>query len=103
MIFASCNCMQGGREGRSREPIVMSKEDERAKKFAEHLAKLGELERGEPEFSGDDGPFENMNDLVEDSETSETSREKGVTEPITQWPSKIGLCKIIESFNFINV
>ena len=78
----------------------MSKEDERAKKFAEDLAKLGELERGEPEFSGDDGPFEDLTDLAEDSETS---REKGMAEPITQWPSKIGLCKIIESFNFINV
>ena len=75
--------MQGGRDGRSREPIVMSKEDERAKKFAEHLEKLRELERGEPEFSGDD----DITDLVEDSETS---REKGVTEPITKWPSKIG-------------
>ena len=84
--------MQGGRGGRPREPIVMSKEDERAKKFAEDLAKLRELERGEPEFSGYDGPFEDMSDLVEDSETS---TENGMAEPITQRPSKIGLCKII--------
>ena len=69
----------------------MSKEDERAKKFAEGLAKLRELEPLEPEN------VEDMSDLVEDSETS---REKGMAEPITQWPSKIGLCKIIESFNF---
>ena len=89
--------MQGGREGRSREPIDVSKEDERAKKFAEHLAKLGQLERGEPEFLGDDGPFEDLTDLAEHSETSS---EKGMAEPITLWPSKIGLIKIIESFFF---
>ena len=89
--------MQEGRGGRRREPIVMSKEDERAKKFAEEkLAKLRELENGtrEPEN------VEDMSDLVEDGENS---REKGMAEPITQWPSKIGLGKMIESIHSINV
>ena len=53
---------QGGREGRIREPIVVSRED--------------------------DELLEDMSDLIEDGETS---RENGMAEPITQWPSEIGM------------